>query len=85
MTLIKVLPNFNGSLYFAVFNCHKNDQKQARERVIQKHGKDAYDRDVKPLISKGVMGIFNQKPNRATRCYALAVAKRSDDRYGQKC
>jgi hypothetical protein len=51
--------------YFAMFNCHKNN---ALEKTCNKFkeiwGERKFETKIQPLIDKGVMSVFSEKPNR---------------------
>jgi hypothetical protein len=80
----RLLPYFDGSLRFAVFNCFEYDRQKARRRIIREFGKEAYDKEVKPCISDGIMGMFSHKPTRIRRRFMWYVAFAAERRHGLK-
>ncbi len=55
---------------FSLFNCHINDAKdRAKDAFIKIHGSTAFENEIQPFLDKGIMSIFESKPNRWIRTY----------------
>ena len=74
----QLLPHFDGSLKFAVFNCQPVHQRMAAKAVIAKFGGAVYQAEVASKMQTGIMEIFNYKPTRPLKRYAWLVALAAD-------
>ena len=59
---------------FAVFNCHCNNARErAKELFIARFGITKWAEKIKPFHDKGIMSIFNEKPNKYTQWYVDTI------------
>ena len=70
-------------IYFATFNCDKQDLDKARRAFGRKFGKGAYANWIKPYIDKGIMSIFQDPPNTYTRFYVETLTMCVNERLGE--
>jgi hypothetical protein len=60
--------------FFALFNCHINNaQEGAMKEFINTFGQDVWDKRIQPFMDKGIMSIFDKKPNKYTRWFVMKV------------
>lgn len=53
---------------FALFNCHiNNGLEETKKKFIEIWGQKKYDEVFQPVIDKGIMSIFQKKPNKYTK------------------
>lgn len=56
--------------FIAVFNCHVNNAKaRADAEIIAQFGQEVFDKKIAPYHKKGIMAIFNKKPNHVTAAW----------------
>lgn len=70
----QLLPYFNGSLGFSVFNSTEYDRHKARNHVVQKFGEVVYKAEVLDKMQTGVMEVFQHPPTRVLRHFVWHVA-----------
>ena len=64
------------SEYFAVFNCHVNNASERARRVFNKRfGAGSYRKHISPLVKRGIMSIFDDKPNTYTLFYVATITR----------
>ena len=69
-----MFPTVLGSLSFAVFNVHKNEDLAAKSYISKRFGKAAFEREVADKSKSGVMEIFRHPPTLILRRYAWHMA-----------
>lgn len=61
--------------YFAVFNQHINDAgNRAKIAFIKRFSQGEWNEHIQPFEDKGIMSMFNEKPNKYLLWYAETVA-----------
>jgi hypothetical protein len=66
--------------YFAFFNQHDIDFKSAKENFIKEFSEEDFKKEIQPFVDKGIMSIFQVKPNDQRRWFVYEVAKLADER-----
>lgn len=67
----------------AVFNCWEYDRTKARNLFRKKFGEDAWKKEIKPIIRRGIMCLFHNSPNKYTLFYAETLARIVNERLGR--
>lgn len=70
--------------FIAYFNMLPYDRKKGREAVNREFGKGAFVRTVKPLITPGVMAIFDQFPVPESQLFVTTIADSVRKRIARK-
>jgi len=61
---------------FALFNCHVNRAKdRAIASFIRKFGYDTFRKKLEPFLDKGIMSIFDEKPNKHTKFFVQRITR----------
>ena len=66
--------------YIAFFNQRKSDFENAKESYIKKFNEQDFKKEIQHFVDKGIMSIFQVKPNDKTRWFVYEVSKLSDRR-----
>lgn len=64
--------------HFAFFNQRESDFENAKENFIAEFSKEVFDKEIQPFVDKGIMSIFEAKPNDHSRWFVYEVSKLSD-------
>jgi hypothetical protein len=64
--------NIEMDYFVAMFNCHKNGgRRKSAKKFKEIWGEQKFKKKIQPFIRKGIMSIFDTKPNKYTKFFVL--------------